>query len=233
MFEDIKKRVCAANQRLPELKIVSWTWGNVSEITLDRKFIIIKPSGVNYDEMLPDDMVVISMEDSKVVEGGLKPSTDAPTHIELYKYFPEVCGITHTHSINATAFAQARLSIPFLGTTHADYFHGNIPCTRILTHDEVETNYEVATGKIIAETFSKQNISPIDMPGVLVANHGVFTWGKNAEEAVYHASVIEIIAEMAIKTLFLNPQTSLPQYIADKHYYRKHGKNAYYGQQGE
>ena len=230
MFEEIKERVCLANKNLPQLGLVCWTWGNVSEVTPDRHYLVIKPSGVEYDDMSPTDMVVVRMSDGAVVEGNLRASTDTPTHIELYKKFPQVGGITHTHSINATAFAQANVSVPALGTTHADYFHGAIPCTRGLRPDEVNDGYEFHTGQVIVETFREHKISPDEIPGVLVANHGVFAWGKDALESVYHASALEIVAETALKTLFLNKQSRLSQSILDKHYSRKHGKGAYYGQ---
>ena len=230
MLEDIKKRVCEANLDLVAKGVVIYTWGNVSEIDESRKYVVIKPSGVDYDNMKPEDMVVVSLEDGSVVDGKLKPSSDTPTHLELYRAFPEIGGITHTHSINAVAFAQAGLSIPALGTTHADYFYGDVPCTRELSKEEVETSYEANTGKVIVEHFKNNNLNPKEIPAVLIKNHGPFAWGKDAKQSVYHAVVLENVAEMTMKSLSLNPKSSMAQYVLDKHYNRKHGKNAYYGQ---
>ena len=230
MLEDIKKRVCEANLDLVAKGVVIYTWGNVSEIDENRKYVVIKPSGVDYDNMKPEDMVVVSLEDGSVIDGKLKPSSDTPTHLEIYRAFPEIGGITHTHSINAVAFAQAGLSIPALGTTHADYFYGDVPCTRELSKEEVETSYEANTGKVIVEHFKNNNLNPKEIPAVLIKNHGPFAWGKDAKQSVYHAVVLENIAEMTMKSLSLNPKSSMAQYVLDKHYNRKHGKNAYYGQ---
>jgi L-ribulose-5-phosphate 4-epimerase len=230
MFEELKKIVCAANIELVQRGVVIYTWGNVSQITEDRKYMVIKPSGVNYDEMKPEEMVVVDVETGKRVEGEYKPSSDTPTHLELYRHFSSIGGIVHTHSVNAVAFAQAGMDIPALGTTHADYFYGDIPCTRKLSQQEVEDAYEVNTGKVIIEHFEKDHIDPIAVPGCVVKNHGPFAWGKDADDAVYHAVVMEKVAEMDIKTLLLNPNASMAQYVLDKHYMRKHGPNAYYGQ---
>lgn len=231
MLEQLKKEVCEANLELVRRGVVIYTWGNVSGIDRSQGLVVIKPSGVDYATMKPDDMVVVDVETGDVVEGHYRPSSDTPTHLELYRAFPEIGGVTHTHSINAVAFAQAGFSIPALGTTHADYFYGDIPCTRELTEAEVSNAYEQNTGKVIVETFQAINLDPIAIPGVLVRNHGPFAWGKNASESVYHAVVLETIAEMAMKTLQLNPHANLAQVVLDKHYNRKHGINAYYGQQ--
>lgn len=230
MLQEIKERVYKANMDLVKSGLVIYTWGNVSEIDTTRKYVVIKPSGVDYDRMTPDDMVVVDIETGNVVEGHYKPSSDTPTHLEIYRNFKQVGGITHTHSINAVAFAQAAIDIPALGTTHADYFFGDIPCTRMLSEVEVKNDYELNTGKVIVETFNARGIDPIAVPGCVVQNHGPFSWGKDAAQSVYHAVVMEKVAEMDIKTLALNPQSMMPQYVLDKHYYRKHGANAYYGQ---
>lgn len=230
MLEDLKKRVYEANMDLYQREIVIYTWGNVSAKDPKTGFMIIKPSGVRYEEMTPEDMVVVSMN-GEVVEGNKKPSSDSWTHIELYRAFQNIGGICHTHSTNAVTFAQAGQGIHPLGTTHADYFYGEIPCTRELNKKEVEENYERNTGKVIVETLNARNIpDKLTVPGVLVKNHGPFTWGKDPEDAVYHAVILEKIAEMNYKTLLMNPSPLMPQYILDKHYLRKHGKNAYYGQ---
>lgn len=230
MLEAIKERVCKANLDLVSAGLVVFTWGNVSEISEDRKYVVIKPSGVDYAIMKPEHMVVVSLETGEVVDGDFRPSSDTPTHLELYRQFPAVGGITHTHSVSAVAFAQAGMDIPALGTTHADYFYGDIPCTRPLTEEEVKSAYELNTGKVIVETFRERQLDPAAVPGVVVKNHGPFSWGKDAAASVYHAVVMEKVAEMDIKTLFLNPNPVFPQYILDKHYQRKHGPNAYYGQ---
>lgn len=230
MLEAYKERVCRANLELFAKGIVIYTWGNVSEIDREHNLVVIKPSGVSYDDMKPEDMVVVDLKTGKTVEGDKRPSSDTPTHLELYRSFPEIGGITHTHSVNAVAFAQAGCSIPALGTTHADYFYGPIPCTRELTEEEVKTAYEANTGKVIAETVREMGYPILSVPGIVVKNHGPFTWGTDAAQSVYHAVVLEQIAEMSAKTIALNPQSELKQYILDKHYYRKHGPNAYYGQ---
>lgn len=228
MLEDLKKKVCDANLELINKGIVIYTWGNVSERDRESNLIVIKPSGINYDTMMPDDMVVVDLE-GNIIEGKWKPSSDMATHLELYKRFKEIGGITHTHSTNAVAFAQAGMDIPALGTTHADYFYGDIPCTRALNKLEVESDYELNTGKVIIETINENNVMGI--PGVVVKNHGPFTWGKDAANSVYNAVVMEKIAEINIKTLQLNSKSTMERYILDKHYNRKHGKNAYYGQE--
>ena len=230
MLEKLKEKVCEANLELVKKGVVIYTWGNVSEIDRNTGLVVIKPSGIAYDEMSSKDMVVVDLETGNTVEGRYKPSSDTATHLELYRAFPNIGGITHTHSINAVAFAQAGIDIPVLGTTHADYFYGAIPCTRELTKVEVETAYEVNTGKVIVETLNKRMIDSTSMPGVIVKNHGPFSWGKDAADAVYHAVVMENVAEMSLKTLLLNSKAELPQYVLDKHYLRKHGSHAYYGQ---
>lgn len=228
MLENLKKEVCEANLLLPKYGLVTFTWGNVSAVDRERGVIVIKPSGVEYDELTPDMMTVVDF-DGNIVEGGLNPSSDTPTHIELYKSFKNIGGVVHTHSTNAVSFAQAKRSITIYGTTHADYFFGDIPCTRPLTREEIESDYEKNTGVVIANTF--ENIDPEAMPAVLVANHGPFAWGKDARDAVHNAVVLEQVALMAMQTEMLNPNiTSVSDYIKDKHYYRKHGENAYYGQ---
>lgn len=230
MLEEMKERVWAANEDLAAKKIVIYTWGNVSEIDRESGLVVIKPSGLDYDVMKPEDMVVVSLESGEVVEGKWKPSSDTPTHLALYRAFPEIGGITHTHSSTAVAFAQAARPIPALGTTHADYFYGDIPCTRSLTKEEVEEAYEANTGKVIIETIENAGYDPMAIPGIVVQNHGPFTWGKDAANSVYNAVVMEECAKMALMTLSLNPDASIPHYVLEKHYMRKHGKNAYYGQ---
>lgn len=227
MLELIKKRVYEANIELVKKGVVIYTWGNVSEIDREKNLVVIKPSGIDYDSMTPDDMVVVDLE-GNIIEGKWKPSSDTPTHLELYKAFSEIKGITHTHSINAVAFAQAGVPIPSLGTTHADYFYGDIPCTRELTEEEVIFDYEINTGKVIVETISNNDVMKI--PGIVVKNHGPFTWGTDAHNSVYNAVVLEKVAEIAFKTLMLNSNSEMNQYILDKHYNRKNGINAYYGQ---
>ena len=230
MLEELKIAVYKANLDLVAKGVVIYTWGNVSGIDRESGLVVIKPSGVDYDGMSADDMVVVDLKTGNVVEGHFKPSSDTPTHLEIYRNFKNVGGITHTHSINAVAYAQAGMDIPALGTTHADYFYGDIPCTRMLSEEEVKDAYELNTGKVIVETFNKRGIEPMAVPGCVVQNHGPFTWGKDAAQSVYHAVVMEKVAEMDIKTLTINPQSSMPQYVLDKHYFRKHGANAYYGQ---
>lgn len=230
MLEELKKDVCKNNIELFEKGVVIYTWGNVSGISDDRKFMVIKPSGIGYNEMKPDDMVVVDVQSGNIVEGKMKPSSDTNTHLELYRRYQYVKGIVHTHSVNAVAFAQAGMDIPALGTTHADYFYGPIPCTRELREEEVNENYETNTGKVIIETIEQRGIDPMDIPGIIVKNHGPFTWGKSSSEAVHNAVVMDKIAEMGLKTLILNPNAEMKQYVLDKHYMRKHGPNAYYGQ---
>lgn len=228
MLESLKKIVFEANQALPKYNLVTFTWGNVSGINREKGLVVIKPSGVKYEEMTVDDMVVVDLE-GNVVEGDLKPSSDTPTHLVLYKNFPEIGGVVHTHSPWATSWAQAGKSIPPLGTTHADYFYGSIPCTRPMTTDEIKNYYELETGNVIVETF--KNFDPMAVPGVLVHGHGPFDWGKDPLEAVHNAVVMEEVAKLAYRTVMLNPDIkNLDQNLQDKHYFRKHGENAYYGQ---
>lgn len=229
MLEALKETVCEANLELSRRGVVLYTWGNVSGIDRARGLVVIKPSGVPYQGMQPSDMVVVDLE-GRIVEGTLRPSSDTPTHLELYKAFPEIGGVVHTHSTHAVVFAQAGMEIPPLGTTHADYFYGAVPVSRSLTRDEVQEAYEKNTGRVIVETVKETGRGPLAVPGVLVRNHGPFTWGKDPTEAVYHSVVLEEIAEMAWKTLQLNPAAALPPYILEKHYQRKHGPKAYYGQ---
>lgn len=230
MLEELKKAVCEANLDLVNKGVVIYTWGNVSGISDDRKYMVIKPSGVDYDGMSPEDMVVVDIATGESVEGKWKPSSDTKTHLELYRKYQEIKGIVHTHSVNAVAFAQAGMAIPALGTTHADYFYGDIPCTRELTKQEVMEDYETNTGKVIIETVDSGGYDPMAIPGIVVKNHGPFAWGKNPANAVYNAVVMEKVAEMDLKTLQLNPNSVMAQYLLDKHYMRKHGPNAYYGQ---
>ena len=230
MLEELKKEVCDANLELVRKGIVIYTWGNVSGISEDRKYMVIKPSGVDYDGMKPEDMVVVDIETGERAEGKWKPSSDTATHLELYRKYPQIKGIVHTHSINAVAFAQAGMAIPALGTTHADYFYGDIPCTRELTKEEVEEAYEKNTGLVIIETIEENKIDPMAVPGIVVKNHGPFAWGKSPANAVYNAVVMETVAEMDLKTLQLNHDAAIAKYVLDKHYMRKHGPNAYYGQ---
>ncbi|AIU90041.1 L-ribulose-5-phosphate 4-epimerase [Pectobacterium odoriferum] len=228
MNTSLKQQVFTANMALPQHGLVTYTWGNVSAIDRDRQIIVIKPSGVAYDEMKADDMVVVDMQ-GNVVEGRYRPSSDTATHLALYQRYPQIGGIVHTHSTHATAWAQAGLSIPALGTTHADYFAGDIPCTRPLTVQEVEHAYENNTGVVIAETIAENN--PLHTPGILVYQHGPFCWGKNAEEAVHNAVVMEEVAKMAWIAYSINPRLRLiDHHLMDKHFSRKHGPNAYYGQ---
>lgn len=230
MLETLKAQVCEANLELVRRGMVIYTWGNVSGIDRESSMMVIKPSGISYDGMKPEDMVVVDLKSGNTVEGNYKPSSDTATHLELYRAFPSIGGITHTHSINAVAFAQAGLDIQALGTTHADYFYGSIPCTRELAECEVRESYEQNTGKVIVECIRNRKIDPMTIPGIIVKNHGPFSWGKDAASSVYHAVVMDVVAEMNLKTLLLNPQASLAQYVLDKHYMRKHGSNAYYGQ---
>ena len=230
MLEELKKIVCQANLELPKYGLVTFTWGNVSAIDRETGLVVIKPSGVDYDGMQPEDMVVVDL-DGKVVEGKYKPSSDTPTHVALYKAFPALGGIVHTHSRWATTFAQAKMGIPALGTTHGDYFYGEIPCTRLMTPQEIAGEYEKETGNVIIETFKERNIDAAQVPAVLVASHGPFAWGKDAMNAVHNAVVLEEVAFMALNAMQLNPGLgTMQQELLDKHYLRKHGANAYYGQ---
>ena len=228
MTEQLKERVFRANLELVKLGLVLFTWGNVSAIDRESGLVVIKPSGVEYDAMKADDMVVVDL-DGNVVEGRLNPSSDTPTHIELYKAFLNIGGVVHTHSKCATAFAQSGRGLPAYGTTHADYFYGEVPCTQPLTEGEIASEYEKNTGLVIGETFAKRD--PDAVPGCVVQSHGPFAWGATCEKAVYHAAVLEYCAEMALMTEQLNPEvTPADSFLLDKHYLRKHGKNAYYGQ---
>ena len=231
MLEQLKKDVCEANLSLPKHGLVTFTWGNVSGIDRERGLIVIKPSGVAYEGMAADDMVVVSLSDGSVVEGKYKPSADTPTHLELYRKFPNVGGIAHTHSRWATIFAQLKRGVPSFGTTHADYFYGEIPCTREMTAAEIGGDYEAETGNVIAERF--RDIDPMSIPAVLVASHGPFTWGETPTEAVHNAVVLEEVAFMAWHCLISEPRLPLMSAeLLDKHYLRKHGAGAYYGQTG-
>lgn len=227
MLEKLKDSVLKANLALVEHKLVIFTWGNVSGIDRDKKLVVIKPSGVSYDEMKSEDMVVVDL-DGNIVEGRLKPSSDTPTHLILYKKFKNVGGIVHTHSQWATSWAQAGIGIPCFGTTHADYFYGEIPCTRKMKKAEIKENYEINTGEVIVECF--KNLNPDNIPGVLVNNHGPFTWGVNADDAVHNAVVLEEVAKMAFRAKVLGINKPVKQVLLDRHFLRKHGKDAYYGQ---
>lgn len=228
MLEDLKRRVYKANMDLPRYGLVTFTWGNVSEIDRESGLVVIKPSGVTYETMKAEDMVVVDLY-GNVIEGNLKPSSDTLTHVELYKSFKNLGAIVHTHSIYATSWAQAGRSIPCYGTTHSDYFYGEIPCARSLSNDEIDDAYEKNTGKVIVEIFEGKD--PLDVPGVLCINHGPFAFGKDSNDAVYNAVVVEEVAKMALFTESLNSKVNpAPQKIQEKHFYRKHGKNAYYGQ---
>ncbi len=227
MLESLKSEVCQANLDLVKYGLVIFTWGNVSAIDRAAGLVVIKPSGVAYEGMKPEHMVVVDLA-GKTVDGNLKPSSDMLTHVELYKAFPEIGGVVHTHSTYGTAWAQAGLDLPIVGTTHADYFSDDIPCTRDMSQKEVEGNYEKETGTVIIERF--KNLNPNHIPGVLVKNHAPFTWGKNAHDAVHNSVVLEQVAKMAYIGKMLNPQMGMNQHLTTKHFERKHGANAYYGQ---
>lgn len=229
MLEQLKEQVCKANLLLPKYNLVTFTWGNVSGVDREKGLMVIKPSGVEYDEMKPEDMVVVDLKTGKKVEGELNPSSDTDTHVVLYNTFLNIGGVVHTHSRWATTFAQAGIGIPALGTTHADYFYGEIPCTRKMTPREIAGKYELETGNVITETFEK--ISADDIPSVLVHSHGPFSWGTDPFNAVHNAVVLEELAFMAWHNLMMNPNLpTMQQELLDKHYLRKHGANAYYGQ---
>jgi len=228
LLEKLKREVYEANLDLVSKGMVIYTWGNVSGIDRDKELVVIKPSGVEYDEMTAEDMVIVDF-DGVVVEGKYKPSSDTPTHLVLYKTYPELGGVVHTHSTWGVTFAQAGMAIPAFGTTHADYFYGDIPCTRDLTEKEIQEAYELNTGNVIVETIGSNN--PLDIPGIVVKSHGPFAWGKSPAGSVYNAVVLDKVAEMAYNTMTLNAAASrVDQFLLDKHYFRKHGANAYYGQ---
>lgn len=229
MLEQLKKEVYEANMLLPKYGLITFTWGNVSGVDREKGLMVIKPSGVEYDTMKPEDMVVVDLKTGKKVEGDLNPSSDTDTHVALYNAFSGIKGVVHTHSRWATTFAQAGMGIPALGTTHADYFYGEIPCTRKMTPDEIGGKYELETGNVIVETFNDKE--PNDIPAVLVHSHGPFTWGTDPHNAVHNAVVLEELAFMAWHNIMMNPQIpAMQQELLDKHYLRKHGANAYYGQ---
>lgn len=230
MLEELKKKVYEANILLPKYGLVTFTWGNVSAIDRESGYFVIKPSGVEYEDMGPEDMVIMDLDGNKI-EGNLNPSSDTATHIEIYKGFKEVGGIVHTHSSYATSWAQAGRGIPCYGTTHADYFYGEIPCVRNLSKEEIEEAYEKNTGVLIVSEFERLKKDPVAVPAVLCKNHGVFAWGKDAHAAVHNAVVTEEVAKMAYRCELINSEVKeAPQELQDKHYYRKHGANAYYGQ---
>ena len=231
MLEKLKEEVYRANMDLPKYGLVTFTWGNVSAIDRESGLFVIKPSGVEYESMKPEDMVVMDLNGNRV-EGKLRPSSDTPTHLELYKAFPEIGGIVHTHSSYATSWAQAGRSIPCYGTTHADYIYGEVPCVRCLTKEEIDEAYETNTGKLIVSEFKRRKKEIMAVPAVLCKNHGPFTWGKDAKDAVHNAVVLEEVAKMAYRTESINSKVEpAPQELQDKHYYRKHGAGAYYGQE--
>ena len=230
MLEELKKRVYEANMLLPKYGLVTFTWGNVSEIDRESGIFAIKPSGVEYDSLTPDDMVLVNLKGEKV-EGKYNPSSDTATHVELYKSFADIGGVVHTHSSYATSWAQAGRGIPCYGTTHADYIYGEVPCLRCLDKDEIEEAYETNTGMLIVNEFNARELDPVAVPAVLCKNHGPFAWGKDAHEAVHNSVVLEEVAKMAYRAETINPRIQpAPQELQDKHYYRKHGANAYYGQ---
>jgi L-ribulose-5-phosphate 4-epimerase len=231
MLEKLKAQVCRANLDLVVKGLVIETWGNASGLDRARGLVVIKPSGVPYAGMKPKHMVVVSLQTGKVVDGNLKPSSDTPTHLVLYRAFPAIGGVVHTHSLYATAWAQACRGLPAYGTTQADYWHGEVPCTRLLKPAEIKHDYEVNTGEVIVETFQKLKFNPAHHPAVLIASHGPFTWGKDVADAVHHAGVLEFVAQLASETLHLNPQSKpMPPALHTKHFLRKHGPYAYYGQ---
>ncbi len=231
MLEELKQKVFKANLDLVKQGLVIFTWGNVSGIDRENGLVVIKPSGISYDEMKVENMVVVDLATGKVVDGNLNPSSDTPTHLVLYRAFPNIQGVVHTHSTYATAWAQAGKDIPNIGTTHADYFYKDIPCTADMSEDEVKGNYELETGNVIVKRF--EGINPDHTPGVLVKNHGPFAWGTSPDNAVYNAKVMEQCAKMAFVSFAVNPQTTMNPLLIEKHYMRKHGPNAYYGQKGQ
>jgi L-ribulose-5-phosphate 4-epimerase len=229
MLTQLKQQVCEANLALVREGLVVQTFGNVSGIDRASGRVVIKPSGVSYDAMKPEQMVVVALDTGKIVEGDLRPSSDTPTHLVLYRAFPQIGGIVHTHSLHATAWAQAKRDVPAFGTTHADYFYGPIPCTRPMTPQEIKSDYEANTGRVIVERFKK--LTPEHFPGAIVASHGPFAWGKDAADAVHHAVILEYLARLATETMQIAPRTTaMPRALLDKHFLRKHGPTAYYGQ---
>ena len=230
MLEELKQAVYEANMELPRRGLVTYTWGNVSGIDREKGLVVIKPSGVEYEQLTPEKLVVLDL-DGNIVEGDLNPSSDTKTHLELYKAFPALGGVVHTHSPYAVAWAQAGEDIPCYGTTHADYFYGPVPCARGLTKEEQDEDYEKNTGRVIVETFTGRGIDPAHLPAVICRSHGPFTWGKSPAEAVYHAAVLEEVAKMALLTRQVKPEAApAPAHLVEKHFLRKHGPNAYYGQ---
>ena len=231
MLEELKAEVCRANLELVRKGLVIETWGNASGVDRERGLVVIKPSGVPYDGMKPKHMVVVALADGNVVEGNLKPSSDTPTHLVLYRAFPKIGGVVHTHSLFATAWAQAQRGLPSYGTTQADYWYGDVPCTRLLKPAEIKNDYEANTGEVIVQTFKKLKFDPRQHPAVLVASHGPFTWGNDVADAVHNAGVLEFIAQLASETLKINPKLKpMQSVLLDKHFLRKHGPDAYYGQ---
>lgn len=230
MLEKLKETVWRANLDLVKHNLVVFTWGNVSGIDREKGLVVIKPSGVEYDRLTPEDMVVVDLATGNVVEGNLNPSSDTPTHLAIYRAFGDVGGVVHTHSTYATAWAQAGLDIPNIGTTHADYFRASIPCTEDMTEAEVKGAYELETGHVIVRRFQEAGLNPMHTPGVLVKNHGPFSWGRDAAGAVYNAVVMEQVAKMAFISFTLNPRTTMNPLLVEKHFLRKHGPGAYYGQ---
>ena len=230
-WKHLATQVLEANLALPKLNLVAFTWGNVSGVDREQDLVIIKPSGVPYDELALEDLVILRLSDGEQIGGHLKPSSDTATHLHLYRSFPSIGGVAHTHSRHATAWAQAKRDLPAYGTTHADYFHGAVPCARKLRDDELAQDYELNTGRVIVETFETRQLDAVAVPAVLIGGHGPFTWGNDANEAVFHSAVLEECAYMALQTERLNPQGEpIEQSLLDVHYYRKHGKDAYYGQ---
>ncbi|WP_211749391.1 L-ribulose-5-phosphate 4-epimerase [Paenibacillus sp. Marseille-Q4541] len=233
MLESLREEVLTANLGLPKYGLVTFTWGNVSGIDREKGLVVIKPSGVAYEDLKASDLVVVNLQ-GDIVEGDLRPSSDTPTHLALYRAFSDIGGIVHTHSPWATSFAQAAKEIPALGTTHGDYFYGTIPCTRAMTAEEIEGEYELETGNVIIETFRMEGIDPASVPGVLVHQHAPFAWGKDAHDALHNAVVLEEVAKMAHRSMALDPQLgSMNANLLDKHFLRKHGKDAYYGQRSK
>ena len=230
MLEELKERVFRANLDLVRHNLVIFTWGNVSGIDREKGLVVIKPSGVDYDSMKASDMVVVDLKTGETVEGELNPSSDTPTHLILYRTYPDIGGIVHTHSTYATAWAQAGKDIPNIGTTHSDYYHNDIPCTGDMTEKEIKGDYELETGNVIVKRLNQGNINPMHTPGALVKNHGPFAWGKNPDNAVYNAVVMEQVAKMAYLSFAINPETSMNPLLVEKHFSRKHGPYAYYGQ---